>query len=79
MDHTTTRTKTQTLTRRGPITLEQLINQPTVSVEQASDLIGISRAYAYEMCQDGRLPTVKLGVRRYRVKSAALLKMLGED
>jgi excisionase family DNA binding protein len=64
--------------RRGPVSVDYLRTHPTVSVEQAAGLLGISRAYGYDMVRRGELPTITLGGRRYRVKSSALLRMLGE-
>lgn len=63
--------------RYGPVTVDYLRHHPTVSVGQSADLLGVSKAYAYEMVKDGRLDVIALGPRRVRVKSAALLRMLG--
>jgi excisionase family DNA binding protein len=65
--------------RRGPVTVDYLRVHPTVSAEQAAMLIGVSRAYAYELIHIGQLDAITLGERRVRVKSASLLRMLGED
>jgi excisionase family DNA binding protein len=65
--------------RRGPITVDQLRRQPTCSVEQAAGLLGISRAYAYQRTKDGEIEAIVLGNGRYRVKSSALLRLLGEN
>ncbi len=65
--------------RRGPVSVDYLRTHPTVSVEQAAALLGISRAYGYDMVRRGDLPAITLGERRYRVKSSALLRLLGED
>ena len=35
----------------------------TLTVEEAGDLLGISRALAYEMARAGRLPTLRFGKR----------------
>ncbi|UGQ43396.1 helix-turn-helix domain-containing protein [Rhodococcus aetherivorans] len=56
--------------------LDELRRQPTTSVTRAAEFLGVSRATAYTMAREGTLPTVDLGGRRYRVKSAALLRML---
>jgi excisionase family DNA binding protein len=48
----------------------------TISVERASMYLGVSKVYAYQIVKDGRLPTTELGVRRVRVPTAALLKMV---
>ena len=35
----------------------------TFTVEEAGELLGISRALAYEMARTGRLPTLRFGKR----------------
>ena len=35
----------------------------TLTVEEAGELLGISRALAYEMARTGRLPTLRFGKR----------------
>jgi excisionase family DNA binding protein len=77
--HTATPSTPHEPVRRGPITVDQLRRQPTVSVEQAAGLLGISRAYAYQRTKDGEIDSIVLGNGRYRVKSSALLRLLGED
>jgi excisionase family DNA binding protein len=56
------------------MTLEDL--PPTVSVEEAGELLGISRRSAYRAAANGELPTLRLG-RRLLVPTARLLEMLG--
>lgn len=65
--------------RRGPVSVDYLRVHPTVSVEQAALLLGVSRAYAYQLTRTGELDAITLGERRVRVKSASLLRVLGED
>ncbi|MBV5244455.1 helix-turn-helix domain-containing protein [Mycolicibacterium sp. PAM1] len=65
--------------RRGPVTVDYLRVHPTVSAEQAAMLLGVSRAYAYELIRTRELDAITLGEKRVRVKSASLLRMLGED
>lgn len=52
--------------------------QPTVTVEEAGTLLGISRGSAYEAARSGDLPTIRIG-RRLMVPTAALRKMLALD
>jgi excisionase family DNA binding protein len=47
----------------------------TMSVEQAGELLGISRRSAYRAAATGQLPTLRLG-RRILVPTAALHRML---
>lgn len=49
---------------------------PTVSVEEAGELLGISRRSAYRAAERGELPVVRVG-RRILVPSAKLLALLG--
>jgi excisionase family DNA binding protein len=51
---------------------------PTLTVEQAATLLGISRGLAYEAARRGELPTIRLG-RRLLVPRAKLLALLGEE
>ena len=57
------------------LTLEELATKTTISVEQASNLIGISRQSAYDAVDRGELPAVCLG-RSKRVLAAPLYRML---
>lgn len=61
----------------NPQDMDELLSRPTVSVEQAGRLIGISRAHAYAMVRDGSMPVIRLGPRRVRVPSAKLRELLG--
>lgn len=59
-------------------TLDELRSgPPTLSIGEAAEYLGVSRAYGYAMAREGRLPTIELGTRRIRVPALALLKMLG--
>jgi excisionase family DNA binding protein len=49
---------------------------PTISVEHAAKLLGISRSTAYRAVAAGQLPSLRLG-RRIYVPTAPLLTMLG--
>jgi excisionase family DNA binding protein len=52
--------------------------QPTLTVEEAGELLGISRGSAYEAARTGELPTIRIG-RRLVVPTAALRRMLALD
>lgn len=56
------------LARDGP---ERL----TLSVEEAAQVLGISRAHAYELAQQGEIPAIRLG-RRIVVPRVALAEMM---
>jgi len=47
-----------------------------LTVAEAGELLGISRAFAYELVARGELPVIRLG-RRIVVPKAALLAMVG--
>ena len=49
---------------------------PTISVEKAGEILGISRRSAYRAAARGELPTLKVG-RRLLVPTPRLLDMLG--
>jgi excisionase family DNA binding protein len=49
---------------------------PTLSVEHAAELLGVSRSAAYRAVAAGQLPSLRLG-RRIYVPTAPLLAMLG--
>jgi excisionase family DNA binding protein len=47
----------------------------TLSVEDAGEILGLSRGAAYARAKDGSLPTIRMG-KRLLVPKAALDKML---
>ena len=49
---------------------------PTISVEHAAKLLGVSRSSAYRAAANGQLPTISFG-RRLLVPTSRLLEMLG--
>lgn len=54
--------------------------QPTLSLEEAARLFGVSRAMAYDLANRGQFPgpILKIG-SRWRVPTAPALAMLGLD
>jgi excisionase family DNA binding protein len=56
------------------MTLQEL--PPTITVEQAGKVLGMSRRTAYRAASTGQLPTFKVG-RRLLVPTARLLDLLG--
>jgi excisionase family DNA binding protein len=53
------------------------IERLTLTVEEAAQLLGISRGLAYEMARSGKLPVVRFG-RRLIVSKGALERMLDQ-
>ncbi|MBW3578783.1 MAG: helix-turn-helix domain-containing protein [Actinobacteria bacterium] len=51
---------------------------PTMTVEEAGELLGLSRSAAYRAAAKGELPTLRFG-RRLFVPTIRLLNMLGLD
>lgn len=51
---------------------------PTISVERAAEILGISRSSAYRAAKKGEIPTFKIG-RRLLVPTARLMVMLSAD
>lgn len=63
-----------------PLTLDDLRREGvTISVDRASQYLGVSRAFAFQMAKKDLLPVIKLGNRRKRVITAALARMLGAE
>jgi excisionase family DNA binding protein len=58
------------------MTLEVAELPPTISVEHAAKLLGVSRSVAYRAAASGQLPTISFG-RRLLVPTSRLLEMLG--
>ena len=52
--------------------------EPTISVQRAGQLLGISRGAAYAAAAAGDIPTIRVG-RRLLVPTAALRRMLALD
>jgi excisionase family DNA binding protein len=52
--------------------------RPTLSVEEAGELLGIGRSLAYSKAASGELPSIRLG-RRLVVPTAAILRLLGRE
>ena len=48
----------------------------TISLEQAGELLGVSRRTAYRAAARGQIPTIRIG-RRWFVPTARLLDLLG--
>ena len=56
-----------------------LLRQPTIRVEDAAVVLGISRGLAYDLARRGELPgALRLG-HRFVVRSAILARVLGLD
>jgi len=52
--------------------------RPTLSVEEAGELLGVGRSLAYQKAASGELPSIRLG-RRLVVPTAAILRLLGRE
>jgi excisionase family DNA binding protein len=53
-------------------------DQPTLTVEETGDVLGISRASAYEGVRTGEIPSIRIG-RRIVVPTAELRRLLRLD
>jgi excisionase family DNA binding protein len=51
--------------------------EPVVTVERSGEILGISRASAYEAVRRGEIPSLRFG-RRVVVPIARLLELLGQ-
>ena len=63
-----------TVTTRTPLSSPP--QRLTYTVEEAAQVLGISRGLAYEMVREGTLPSLRLGERRIVVPKAALESLL---
>ena len=61
-----------------PAIIEELRQNPTVSVACAGKALGVGRHLAYKACRDGDIAIIKVG-RKWRVPSKPLLHMLGDE
>lgn len=59
-------------------TLPDPTERPTVPVEEAGEILGISRNSAYEGVKSGEIPSIRVG-RRIMVPTAGLRRMLLVD
>ena len=59
------------------LTLTELRELPTISIEEASQVLGLSRTTTYELARRGDIPVVRFG-RRFRVPGEGLAKLLTE-
>ncbi len=53
-------------------------DQPTMTVEEAGELMGLSRGSAYKAVRAGELPVIKVG-KRLLIPTARLRAVLGID
>ena len=49
--------------------------QPTITVDELGELMGVSRSTAYESVRNGEIPSIRLG-RRIVIPTAAVRRML---
>jgi excisionase family DNA binding protein len=67
----------QTLTNKGASPMAER-DRLVLTITEAAEVLGISRAFAYELCARGDLPVIRLGRRRL-VPKKALLALVGGD
>lgn len=53
--------------------------RPMLSIEEAGEFLGMSRAAAYAAAKRGTLPTRQVSASRWRVATADLWSLLGLD
>jgi hypothetical protein len=69
-------TRSEAVSIAARIALDMTELPPTLSVERAGRLLGLSRSSAYRAAASGQLPTLAFG-RRLVVPTFRLLEMLG--
>lgn len=52
--------------------------RPTLTVEEAAELLGVARSTAYDGVRSGEIPSIRIG-RRLLVPTAAIRSMLRLD
>lgn len=57
--------------------LEDIEGRATISVEEAGQLLSVSRPTAYALARNGDIPVLRLGPRRIVVPVGAFLRMCG--
>lgn len=57
--------------------LEDIQGRATISVEEAGQLLSVSRPTAYALARTGEIPVLRLGARRVVVPVGAFLRMCG--
>ncbi|AWB90864.1 helix-turn-helix domain-containing protein [Aeromicrobium chenweiae] len=57
------------------LTVSELRERPSVTVEEAAEVLSLGRASAYAAVKRGEIPTVRIG-RRLIVPTSALLRLL---
>ncbi len=55
---------------------ENQVEKLTMTVEEAGEALGISRATAYTLAQQGRLPVIRISDRRWIVPKRAIEELL---
>jgi excisionase family DNA binding protein len=66
------------MTEEDYMTLPDPKTEPTVTVDRAAGIVGVSRASAYEAVRYGQIPSIRIG-RRILVPTAALLRLLAAE
>jgi len=66
----------ETEIQAAPPTSQLFGDRLVFTVTEAAELLGVSRAFAYELAARGELPVLRLG-RRLVVPKAALLALVG--
>jgi excisionase family DNA binding protein len=69
---------THSTTTEGTGTRSSNRDRLVLTIAEAAEVLGVSRAFAYELAARGEIPVLRLGRRRL-VPRKALLEMLGEE
>jgi len=69
-----------TTKERKGVTMQQKYDskaeKPVLTIEEAADMLSISRATAYTLARQGRLPVIRISDRRWIVPRKALEQLL---
>ena len=67
---------TPTTTESTSPTVPDPTSQPTMSIDEVAELLGVCRSTMYRAVKDGEIPVIKIG-RRYLVPTAHVAHLLG--
>lgn len=66
------------MSRKNPLTLSEIRNRATISVDEAGSMLGLGHGSSYKAVHSGDIPTLRIG-RRLVVPVPAFLALIGES
>jgi excisionase family DNA binding protein len=59
------------------MSINEMLERPTLTLNEVAEILGISRSSAYRMADNGEIPTLRLGPRIRRVPTKTFLAAFG--